>query len=375
MPTVTDTIFIDDALGNRLEAPRDWVRAEYVRAENGVGALSLTLPSRYPKSLFKKDGAIEIWRSVDGGQPYLDTGTVWQIRRPLKVIKGSQRLWRINCFDLNHLLKRRVVDYAAGSAQADQSRAADDLGKQIVRENQGSSATDTSRSWATYLDVQANATAGPTVTKKFSERNVLTVLQEIAQASFNAGTYLVFDTVCSVPPGSGSAMKFEFRSYTGQRGVDHRFPGGNPPLLIGPDFGNLDDIEYQEDAENEITRAIVGGQGQQAARAFRRKNDTTRQGESPFALIEAFQNATGEASTAGLDVEADALLKSGRPRRTLTGQIVPTSGLIYGVHYNWGDYVTAQVDGDSFDAHLNMVHVTRTRDEHEEVEIWARSEA
>lgn len=375
MPTVINTIFIDDALGNRLESPRDYTRFEYVRVENGIGALTLTLPSRYPRSLFKKDGVVELWRSIDGGAPYLDTETVWLQRKWKKIIKQGLRLWQITCVDLNHLLKRRFVDYAAGSAQADQSRAADDLGKQIIRENLGSSATDTTRSLATYLTVQANATAGPTTGKKFSERNVLTVLQEIALASFNNSTYLVFDTVCSVPPGSGSAMQFEFRSYTSQRGVDHRFPGGNPPLLIGPDYGNLDDVEYEEDAENEITRAIVGGQGQQANRTFSRKDDTAREGESPFALIEAFKNATGESAAAGLANEADALLKSGLPRKGLRGRIVPTSGLIYGVHYRWGDFITAQVDGDSFDAHLNQVHVTRTRDAHEEVEVWARNTA
>ncbi len=209
--------------------------------------------------------------------------------------------------------------------------------------------------------------------RRLRDRQPPARLQEIAQASYNNGTYLVFDTVCSVPPGSGSAMAFEFRAYTGQRGVDHRFPSGNPPLLIGPDFGNLDDVEYEEDAENEITRAIVGGQGQGTGRTFTRKDDATREGESPFALIESFKNATGESAAAGLANEADALLKAGLPRKTLTGRVVPTSGLIYGVHYGWGDFVTLQVDGDSFDAHLNQVHVTRTRDEHEVVDIWGRS--
>ena len=148
MPTVTNTIYISDALGNRLESPRDYTGFEYAVVENGVSAFKLTLPSRYPRSLFVKDGVIENWRSVDGGPPYLDTERVWLQRRWKKVIKSGLRLWQVTCVDLNHLLGRRFVDYYAGSAQADQSRAADDLGKQIVQENLGASATDATRSLA-----------------------------------------------------------------------------------------------------------------------------------------------------------------------------------------------------------------------------------
>lgn len=382
MPTITNTIFIDDALGNRLESPRDYAGFEYAVTENGVCALTITLPGRYPLSLFKKDGVIELWRSIDGGAPYLDTGRVWLQRRWKKTIKKSTRTWQVGCVDLNHLLTRRFVDYPSGiitiapgqDTASEKKQAADDMGKQIVRENLGANAAPAVRKIDTWLAVQANASAAPSMSKAFSERNVLTVLQEIAQASFNNGTYLVFDTVCSVPPGSGSAMQFEFRSYTGQRGVDHRFPGGNPPLLLGPDFGNLDDVEYDEDATNEATRSIVGGQGQGQARNFRRKDDAARQGESPFALIETFKNATGISTNAGLDNEADALLKSMLPRKTLVGKIVPTSGLIYGVHYGWGDFVTAQVDGLSVDMHLNKVHVVRSRDQHEKIDVGLRAE-
>lgn len=373
MPTVKYTVYINDALGNRLIAPKDWVSVDYMRVENGIGRLKIVLPGYYPRSLLKKDGVLELWRSVDGGLPYLDTETVWLQRAWKKIIRGGIRTWEIRCQCLNRLLNNYVVDYASDTANASKTQAADDMGKQIVRDNQNT-VRNASIALSTYLDVQANLTAAPSIAKAFSERKVLTILQELAQASFQKGTYLVFDTVCSVPPGSGSAMKFELRSYTGQRGVDHRFPGGNPPVLLGPDFHNMDEVEYEDNAEDEITRVIAGGQGVGTARTFTRSDDTTRQGESPFNFIEGFLNAYN-AITVSPQNESDNAVKQGRPMKTLVGKIIPTSGLIYGTHFKWGDFLTAQIDGDSFDCHLDRVHVTYTRDEHEKIDAYVRGSA
>ena len=373
--TVRYAVIINDAFGNRLLVPNDWVTFELVRVENDVGALTLTLPGYYPRSLFKKDGLIEIWRQVGNGAPYLETETLWLQRRWRwtwnRTGSGVEILRRILCFDLNHLLRRRKVDYVAGSAQAAQRDEADDLLKAIAAQNLGASATDATRSWATYLDIQANATQAPVIRKAFAKRTVLDVMQEIAQSSFEAGTYLAFDLMCKSPPNQG-AFKLEFRTYTGQRGVDHTFPGGNPPLLIGPEFGNLNNVEMDDDAEDEATRAIVAGSGQGAARQVARADDAGRQGESPFGLIEAYLDAFQSGTS--LADEADALLRSREPRRTLTGDIEPTSGLLYGIHWNWGDLVTAQVDGESFDAHLRAVSITVDREQGERVRAFVRAE-
>lgn len=370
----TYQIFISDALGNRLVAPKDWSEVEYVRAENNIGALTLTLPYYYDRNIFKKDGTIEVWRSLDGGLPYLDVETLWLIRGWRRTIKRGLRFWIIRAVDLNHLLKRRIVDYFAASAQAAQTDQADDMCKVIVRQNFTAAATDATRSIGTYLTVQADVAAGPSIRKAFAWRNVLTILQELAQASFQAGTYLAFDIVPTVLPNSGSTIQFEFRTYTGQRGVDHTFPGGNPPVLLGPAFDDLDEVILDEDASDEITRSIVGGQGTEAARSIARANDAARQGESPFNLCEGFQNAYNESDTAtGLPDEADTLLKSGRPKKNLSGKIVQTSGFIYGLHWRWGDLVTAQIENDSFNAHIDRVHVNVKQDTGETVEAFIRS--
>ena len=369
--SATYQIFLNDSLGNRLAAPKDWISIDYARVENGVGALTLTLPYYYDRNTFKKDGILEVWRSLDGGLPYLDVETLWLIRGWRRTVRKGVRLWTITAYDLNHLLKRRVVDYLADNAFSAQTDQADDMCKVIVRQNFGALATDATRSIATYLAVQADVAAGPSIRKAFPYRNVLTILQEIAQASFQAGTYLVWDIVPTVLPNSGSTIQFEFRTYTGQRGVDHTFPSGNPPVLLGPAFDDLDEVTLDEDANDEVTRSIVAGQ---ALTTPVRANDAARQGESPFNLCEAYQNSFNDSDTAvGWPDEADALIKAGRPKKTLTGKIVQTSGFVYGFHWKWGDLVTVQIENDSFTAHTDKVHVNVKRDTDETVEAFIRS--
>jgi hypothetical protein len=81
--------------------------------------------------------------------------------------------------------------------------AADDLLKTIVRDNMGSAAPDYRGQYGRQLTtalfaIQANLTQAQLVSKDFAWRPMFPVLQEIAQASTQAGTYLCFDVVAIV---------------------------------------------------------------------------------------------------------------------------------------------------------------------------------
>lgn len=365
----TPTIYIDDAVGNRLLVPQDWVSLDYVRVENDVGTLVLTLPAGdYARNLFYKDGLIEVWRTPDVGTPYLDTNTAWMIRR-VKYINNPPATWEITAYDLNHILKRRVIDYNPGNTFTEKLAAADNMGKTLVSENLGAGATDTTRSIATYLSIQPNATAAPIIRKSVSRQNLLQALQDIAASSYHGGTYLVFDiVVSSLPSGTGTTLGFEFRSYTGQRGVDRTFGGTSPQVLFGPDFGNMSDAVYDEDASNEITRGISTGQGVDVIQAVARADDTAREAESPFALIESVRSASGALVAGDLLADAQAEVRAGIPSRLLTGKLVTTSNFQYGVDWNWGDILPAQVNGISQNVHVASVHVHYDRNAGETVE-------
>lgn len=372
MAIVSTALLLRDAARTYQRPVRDWLWYDYVRAEKDVGAGTFALPgAHYTRNQLPKDGAFEIWTALPGLVPTIETETAWLMRRWQYKQIGQQWQWIVTCPDLNHLLKRRHVDYYATSTQAARGpAAADDMMKSVVDDNFLASATDATRQITTYLQKQASTAQGQTVTKAFSERLVLTILQELAAASFQMGTYLSFDVVCAYPD---ALPAYEFRTYPNQRGIDHR-QGSDAPLNVGPDFGNMTDTVVDENAIEEVTRGIAGGQDVAAARTFVRANDTTRQAESPLNLIEDFTDATQDNDTNYYQAEADALVKAGRPKKTLTGKLVNTPGFQYRRHWNWGDRLTVQVNGESYDARVERVHVQRDRDGGEKITADIRGE-
>lgn len=319
---------------------------ELAYGERQVGALTLELPGTYDQRLFQRDGQIQVLRALDGGAPVLEGERAWLIRKVSRLVSaGGRRSLRIAAVDGMDLLRRRIVDYDVDTSEADKTGPADDLIKAIVRENLVSATDSTRRLSSSLFAVAADAGAGASVSKVFARRTVLDVCRELAEASTLAGVYCSFDVVWT-------GSRYELRTYTGQRGVDH---SGVDRVLIGPDFRNLTDVEDTDDALEEATRAIVGGEGTGADRAVARSDDTVRQGASPFGLIEVFGTQNGD--DVQLADEADSLLRASRPRRVISGTFVDTPGVTYGRHINFGDLVVAQVADNSAICRIDTVRI------------------
>lgn len=366
-------VVINDALGNPLLMAPAFQSLDYTLSENEIGPLELVLPGDFDLGAnWKKDGLIEVWRSVSGGQPYLEGNKLWLLRDwQWKRAARQVPFWTLSAFECNSIISidgnisRRDVDYAEFTIGFTHFVAVpcDDIMRAVMRQNFGTLATDTTRDISTYLSIGADLSAAPIANKDFARQPVLKVLQDLARTSYEKGTYLVFDIACVTPPSSGSgSFLFQFNTFTGQLGIDHTFPNGNPPLILSPELNNLDNVVYAYEAQSEITRGIATGQAYGISQAVARADDTARQGESPFGLIESTRNAAGAANATALTDEALAELRAGIPRETLTGSIVNNSGLLYGLDWRWGDYVTAQVGSKSFNAHINRVHVRVDRD-------------
>lgn len=344
------------------------LRLEYVRAVNQIGAMTLTLPPSVPLSYLQRDGRILVYRSTPGATPRLDMDAVWLIvgvKRALS--ERGEQVTIVKAVDAVDLLRRRTVAYAAGSSQAAKTDEADDLIKAVVRENLSGSATDSLRRIdADLFVVSGNTSQGVSISKAFSRRNVLTVCQEVADASTQAGTYLAFDVVWN-----GAAL--EFRTYAQWRGVDHRFPGGVNPIILSADTGSLTAVEYAIDYSSEVTAAYAGGQGEGTSRAIWRTIDTARAALSPFAWCEVFVDARDTADSNDLESEADAAVRGGRPRVLFSGTVnADAPGAMYGRDYGFGDVVTAQAFGVNVDCRLDAVQVALSA-ERETVGITARS--
>lgn len=362
--------YLCDPFGVRLSDASTMLELAYSRVVNEVSTLTLTLPGTFDTRMIRiPDGRIELWRNVGGGL-YLETGTTWLIKRMRQTIdRAGLKTLKIEADTPLCLLREpgRFVNYAAASAQALYAATpADDGIKQIARENIGSSASG-SRNISSLVSVAANLSAGSSIAKGFAWRDCLKTMQEFAQASTAAGTYVAFDIVAPTPD------TLEFRTYTQQRGVDHRFPNGLNPVLLSPEMGNLGETTLTTDYRNEVTYALAGGRGEQSARLTASAQDTTRQGVSPFGYREQFVDATQYTTTTGLSSEAAGVVREGRPRTIFTGRLLDTLDTQYGVHWAWGDFVTAQAFGQLYDCRIEAVTVTvRPGADAESVDAWLR---
>lgn len=334
----------------------DFIILDYARRVNQVGACTLTLPPRYSKDDFPRDTRLAVMRRVASGGPFsLECETIWfvQTARWVKQGDGGQALEIVGADTLD-LLRRRIVAYASDSAQANKitPTCADNLCKDIVDENMDGSATDTARDWSSYISIQPDLSDGALVTKQCAYRNVLTTLQEIAKSSAEAGVYLAFDLVCVF------GEKINFRTFTTCRGVDHRYSGATP-VVISEARGQLRDAVLAYDWSQEATYVYMGGQGQGSTRPIATAYAQARIGRSPFGRIEAWGEVQSTDNAPGgiIPTEAKYLLESLRPKITISGKLQDIPGCLYGLHYGYGDYVTAEFV-ERLDCRLEMVHVT-----------------
>lgn len=340
-----DTIskFTDDGYGAALD---------YTLSVGQVGALSFAVPASFDASLFFKDGRVGVWRSINGRPPILDGEAIWLIQR----FEFTDDYTRITALHANHLLNRRIAAYPAGSSYTSKSAdQADDLIETIVLENFGAGISSADRDGAetqadvsAWLSVQPSPGLGATVAKAFTRRRIGEVVQELCEASTTAGTYLTAEIVAP------TETTLELRTYATQRGVDHRATSGQP-VILSPQRGNLENARLIVDHTDEATFTIAGGSGEGVNRKIQTASDTARMGQSPFGRIEDFVDMSNISDLAQLQDEADAALRAGRPRITLTGDLVETSGTTRGIHFDLGDLVTVEFRGKQYDCRLDVV--------------------
>lgn len=372
------SVYIADAFGNFLAPlsqsgfvgdPNAASSIKWSRSTNDIGVAVVTIAGTLAPELVTIDNQLYIYRKPLNGSPKLLTGTSWIIRRyRLLLDDNGQQYTEITALSGSYLLTSRGIAYYADTAQTNKTAAADNMMKEIVRENLGSSATDTTRSLSpTIFSVQADSSRGPTIERRFAWRsNMLTVLQELADASRIAGTYIAFDLI------RDSQTTWQFQTFAGQRGTDRRI-GSSLPLMLGPEYGNLTRVEYMVDWVDHANSIYSLGQGEGAGRIFGTAVDTVRAGASPVARREAMVEARNTDDAGALTAAAQAALRDRRPRTTWRGRIVTTPNTQYDVDWAWGDFVTVQAFGQTIDARIDAISVTMENGV-EDIDAWIRSD-
>ncbi len=360
-------IVLTDAVGKSYangNLTKKYETLDYSLVANGIGPLTLTLPfDRALWPLIRSENRIEVWRKPEGGTPALEGGKSWIIRRPgFRIPEQGAETLTIQAFCCNTLLHRRTTAaYDAGEANYTSLSSAplDDQMKLLMYMNFGAGAT-ADRDISNYLTIDPFYSLAPADSKDCAQSYIDDIMRELAQTSEQLGTPLFFNV-------TWNGSLFVFRTHINQLGVDHRSPGGINPVVLGPEFRNLVDVEYYEDNTNEANYVYARGQGTGAARYDAFAEDTARQARSPIGRIEFFQDARG-SSDAAVQGQADAALRRHAPRHVLTGRIQETPQTRYGIHWQWGDQLSAQIRGLTFDVRADVVHVTKGRGKGEQIQ-------
>ncbi len=357
---------LEDPLGNHLHTFSNFVDPpdgggaglDYVLNVGKPGALLLTVPSTIDLDLFQYDGRICPYRSIHGRGFANDNQACYFIRK--RYITSDW--YRITAYHANSLLERRIVAYDAGSAFADKGpQAAGDMIRAYVDENMGPSIAG-SRDWITGADIvssgllviEANKGDGASVSKSTSRGKMLDSMNQIADDSTTAGTYLAFNIIY------GSDKIFYLITKQDQWGIDRR-AGSAGQLILSPQRGNVGKWVIEEDRSDEVTVAIAGGRGQNDNRFVGTASDT-RDNVSPFRYIERYFDAPNTQTQASVDAVASAFLRAYAPKVTFQSELVETPSATRGIHFDLGDIITAEAIVQRqplrFDCRLDIIYMS-----------------
>lgn len=343
-----------DVISGANEADRyskRFKRLEYVRVENGVGAMTLVMPAgKYTYKDFAVNQTLEIWR--DAGKGFkLQNETAYFLRDWTFIQSQGEDLVELTALDANWLLSTRIVGYKPGTAQAEKSDYADDMMKEVVKENLGSNA-DGVTAWTVTetrilprFSIENDSHASVSLDREFAWRNVLEVCQELAASATEQGTNTYFDVVRTAP------ATFKFKTYTGQRGKNH---GKN---TIDARFVRyFHDISFETLHAGEYTFVVGGGAGSGADQLIdpERARDRVASG-SPYNYIEKFLNVGGAETLQAVADAAYAELTKCRPRQILTGTMEEADSMRYNISFKFGDIVVAGMFGYFVDCHVSRV--------------------
>lgn len=130
-------------------------------------------------------------------------------------------------------------------------------------------------------------------------------------------------------------------------------------VRFGMELANLRSVKLHREAPA-ITRALVAGQGEGAARTFREVADTAA--EAAWWRVERFIDQRQTNDTAELDQAGADALAQGASKLSLTVEPIDTAQATYPLDYTVGDVVTVIVAGVTYSDVVREVTTTRTAD-------------
>lgn len=353
-------------LGVMLAIVDDYRSLQFGHEINNVGFFTLQMSYNDAKRpLFTKNCILEMWRKIPG---YLDwyrefighcedtTSSFYSNGNTQFVVVGS---------GFNGLLKRVIIAYVEGSAQAAKNDVAETAMKEYVTENRGALATtangrEANTNLSTFY-VQGDAATGVTWNGERGGKNLLETLQDIANFSG-----MDFNTVVHPTLGIGYYL---FETYADQMGIDRSTVGlnsttglnaaGNTPHVFSLERGNIDEARVQKKHKEEINRCYIFGQDPVTGLAIiRYRENTTAIDGDILNIREAMRGGASQTDTDMIDALSDEYLEENQSVEKFEFTPFDTPSSLYGLHYTIGDRITVNLGGMERHKRLTRVSIT-----------------
>jgi len=340
-------VIIRNQAGAQVAILTEWITLDYSLRLNDVGGYTLEINGELAAvDDFVVDGQIEIRRRDQDASPEIEWYTDFhgfQRTRQQRTEQDGRSVFASQGADFKHLLARRAILFRDTTSGAAKTGPGETVMKAYVNENAGPGATAPPRLFNGVfagLTIQADGAAGSAWDGNKPYRPLLDTLREIADA-----TDVDFDLV------STGGATFEFQAQVAPLGVDRTTIGldpltglngaGNPPVIFSLDFGNMEIPALTTHRLNEVTAAIVLGQGAEGNReVVQRASAATA--DSPWNRIEGIRLANQVDAVAGLNAMGDAMLQELQARIVFSFQALQIPATLYGRDYFLGDQVTAR---------------------------------
>lgn len=343
---------IRDTSGVLQAVVTDFTYLTYTRRVNEVGILQFGLSPSHPAIAYLTDKAeVEVWRrdARNGVDWYRDFDGLVRTTEWAHLDDGRETFtaW---CPSVHTMLGWAIVAYPANTANRSTFSAAkaETIMKTLVTRNLTSSGTtgDGRKRVAPQpgITVEADAAGGNTLTYACAWANVLEALQDVAR--IGGGDFDLVQT---------GAAAWQFQFHAGQLGTDR-----SASVVFSLAHGNMASPVYTLARSEERTVAIVGGQGEEAARAT-----AVRTGANYHVTtnnIETFVQASDRDSTAGLQAAGDARLDELEARPAFRFDIIETPATVYNRDFYLGDLVTARYRDTAYTVKVKGVTVSLAAD-------------
>lgn len=375
MPLANYEVWLTDDAGVRLASLDKFLTLQAAREANRIANFTLRAPLSFDTNFVRRDNMIQVWRAPLGGR--LKLWRAYFIRRwRFNTLAGSDQVVTLYGPDSNDLMRRRIVAAYASSAQAAKTDFADDMMKEVVTEALADGVSPApsagTRVWS-GLSVQADSSAGPTITKSFPFDYLLLpggggVLSILANAAKEGGTEVFFDVAPATV--ASNSIDFQFRTTTGQPGQDV-----SDYVVFSQETGNLEKPDLEEDYTREENYIYAAGQGEEANRNVQQVYDAGRYNGSRWNRCEGFADARNQSADNGVIASGNNRLYEGRPRIRFTGIPVDTEGTRFGIDWDFGDRVQAKYLNYQFDCIIRAMTLSVDGDGNETIDARLDYEA